>query len=383
MISSPYNQQLDECFRCYASTTSQNESGKKIYKFTLKVDGSGKLDKAALNQAPQKIIKLLKEHPDLIQTFKFNTNKDLQKLISKNPVLTINGDAVSLSKYLYAPDKYINYSDVFFSESLLCDPVICQEGHFLERSRAMIYCQNSKGNCPAGHSMGEIEDDSDLKEKCTEIRTLLKTEKKNQELNVKIGWKELEIQRLGSFIKSLNQNRINGITYTSNALKFGKVGIRPILWHGGKYISGKKGGKVAVQYFKYVPGISLVAGLGLGAYRWFIQKQTSRALGEVASGLCSTCDFIAPGLGTCLSFSIDLSLYFADYNMSVNQKIIHPDVQMYYRFLGVSPDKPTKQSVDKEITRIRATIKGCVDELEITEVLNQAKKIIYQHRNWS
>ena len=383
-----YDHLLGGCFRSFPPmSTSHNGISRTIYKYILEVENNN--SKSINNNAALKIVELLERNRNLIPTFEFNKKlKNLQELISANPVLTINGNAVCLSKEAYAPAGAESYCDDFFSQSLLVDPIKCRAGHVLERSRAEFYVTHSKGKCPAGHEMGEMQEDASLKAMCVRLKgDLDEEEKKNNHIDRTLSVNmvitkshKLEISRLFYHVEALSKRRLDRVSVAGDVSKVGlKLGARNIMWKTGKLIGGKSAAKAAVGFAKYIPFVSVAVGLGLGCYR-LTQGQFVKAGAEVTSGFIA----IVPGVGTYLSVATDVGILVSDLKDATKKTTFTTSIQFYYDFLGVPSGVPTKEVVDQEIARITKVIENCEKPIKdkITKTLDDAKKAVYAHNHW-
>ncbi len=149
---------IEECMQnsSYCLIRSSREVyGRRIYSYIL-TDTS----QQSISRAIETINHLLRNNPRLVVLFPINAAE-----IQKRPYLTINDTAVCLSDEGATTGQY---SDCYFSEAYLKEPILCSENHCLEKKTADLWCQKMNGECPAGgHKVDSFEINIELKNAVT------------------------------------------------------------------------------------------------------------------------------------------------------------------------------------------------------------------------
>lgn len=347
----------------------------------------------AVASAADSVMSLVQDNPELIATFPISPRQSLEEQVSTSPYLVINGRAVCLSDKAKAPDNIdLLCTDIFFSESLLSEPIQCEQGqHVFEKKYIEVWKRNVGERCPGSinpHNIGIIEVDPVLSERVQRLTRAVEDQTRAFQ-DVSEG---MERQNILSRVQGLRLSALEG-KRKHEALKVGS-GAAKISVKLGIVGAAKVSGKTTAQICgKKVPFLSVLFGVVL-AYSRYQNGESKEAALEIASGLAAC----VPGYGTATSIAIDAGLFLQDiskiYNGSeVNEKgeiTLNISIDEAHESLGLDPKKAvTKEEIDsafrdlskkchpdklKEDGRIREE-----ESVQIQQLLPACKDILYKH----
>ena len=390
----------------YIFIDSQTRGPRRVNKYMLQNSQD-----ETLGHAVNRILRLLRDNPNLVATFETENPNGLKLRISQERYLTINGDAVCLSAERTAPGiANTNFKDRYFSEALLREPVICSSGHCIERSSA-IFWRAARGDlCPAGpHSMGDLRINEELQADIESFRTEKENETRNQD-NI------LRRQAAHALILHSQNAQINRLRNTPDLVLIGgaagkivvKLGARKLLITAGKQIAQRAGKTAATSVSKSIakkiPVACLVFGVAFAAYRIYqgVKKgdksEFVKAGFEIASGAVA---FI-PVVGTGLSVAIDMGMAVHDVYITFqdNDNVsFFINTEQAYDILAIERDLesenniPSREQVDqayrKQIANIHPDKLVEMGDLYVengtpmAKIINEARENIYKARGWS
>ncbi len=296
----------------YQEIETKMVDGKRICKYLY--DNSA----GSLHNAVAAVRRLLRAHPNLVPTFPEDP-RSLAREVSENSYLIINGRAVCLAPAEMAPaEARQEFKDLEFSENLIETPIQCSRGHYLELHRFGFWMERAGTRCPNGEdhdiSLPLLVNErlrNEIRMFVVSLREvknrIVAIERRNEAIAREQAAQREEMQRI---------SQVDGVAVSGAMTKI-------ILKTGGKKICvtlvGKTAGKSVA---KLIPGISLVAGVSLGAYRLKGAKELDKkalllAGGEVLSGALA----MVPVYGTAASIAIDLALFGVD---------VHEPVQVWW-----------------------------------------------------
>jgi hypothetical protein len=235
-------------------------------------------DEGNISEAVSVIKKLLKDNPELCPTFSMDS---LKQQVAKKPYLIIHGRAVSLLK---SPEqeKEAECRDEYFTGRKLKHPILCSQGHVLERKLAEFWHKKYPDSCPAGDDHG--------------IESLQEDKKLERDLRSRLLRRSV-IQKVGSARKC----------GTIGKLCFKIAGKKTCALVCKKLLKGPAKKAVAASFAKKIPFLGAGVGMVLGVCR-ALKGEYGRAVEEVASGVLAC----LPGPGTALSYVIDGALFTDD-----------------------------------------------------------------------
>lgn len=169
-----------------------------------------------------------------------------------------------------------------------------------------------------------------------------------------------------------------------------KLGGKKVASQIGKKISVKVAEQVSEQAKKIIPGVSLVAGVGLCIFR--IKKgyesgnrcEYFKAFLEIVSGGLAC----ASGFGTIGSVGVDCIIVALDLYTDFHPK--DNSLDYCYTTLNITETNPSKETVDRAYRNTAAQLHpdkaplGKQEEFTaLMQYINTCKETIYQRRGWS
>jgi hypothetical protein len=249
----------------------------------------------------QTVRHLFEDNPMLLATFV--RDETLLQQVEENPVLTINGRAVSLATEYEAPTSAPeHFVDLYFSLGIIRQVTECPGGCPLDKERAQQWVLSlGSRTCPG--CRGPI---GDLDVNPRRQRALNNFVRRRQ---TELG----ELRQLGDddnsssntpLINTGHQQQVAIITRTSRA--------STALAGGGGVIAGARIALTAVPQIAnaggqivraVIPGVGLVWGIGAATWRWRNNDRRG-AVAEIAAGIAG----LFPGIGTVIAITIQVGL---------------------------------------------------------------------------
>ncbi len=423
----PYNDAALHRDETYAPIDVVNLGDRVIVKYLLNVP-----DFAGISRAVEVIQVLLRDNPDFFcTTFLMETLRDE---ITRKPYLTINGRALSISEDFAEENEA--YRDCF-TEASVIHPIVCDEGHIMERDRAQLWIERNgqKNICPFGnHRISSLQLDPRRERDATLHRNVTiqaSAERDTLMLQQRLASLQTRIIEVVSRLMS-ERKTVATRSIAGGVLKIGikggaiaaqfvgkeiiktatEIAAKEIAKAAGKEISksiaediGKKAAEEAGKKFeKLIPGIGVPIGIGLACHR-FYHRQYVRGVGEIISGVTP----LIPVWGQGISLGVDAVLLTADISEtflspSLQDASDHPTGQIVpfdlagaYKILGIRPADSAQDRTEVDdayrwfysLTHVEEFGMGNISEewrliMDVgAAAIENARQTIYQEKSWA
>jgi hypothetical protein len=354
-------------------------------------------DDASINRAVEIMRAFLNAHPNLCPIFP--VDQDLRERIRRKPYLSINGEAVCLSKRRHA-DTRRDYCDKNLTEGLIHRPVRCQADppHLLDQASALFWVARKGHVCPVLplHPIGDLQQ---VDEELAHDIHLHQVEERRRRNGINAI---IFTERVKSLLTLIQESLLDRLYEFGprEVLEISEAGAKIGLKTFGKKIAKSaaqatvKSGLqktvrwVAVKLPLVGTGISIIA-----AAQRMHEGEYKRAGGEVVSGVLS----LLPGWGTVLSITVDCIIAGSDI-YAIVPEAENPDRCLHraYEIMGLHPEPghaPNKVAVDNGYRAqmldfhpdvVMGRVPGMTVENanKLAAGINAAKEYIYRQRGW-